>query len=313
MRIFVAGATGALGVPVVRRLVAAGHRVTGMTRFETRRALLEGLGATAAVVDVFDRERLGAVLREARPEVVVHLLTALPKRGVMRAAELAATNRLRTEGTRNLLDAAIAAGARRLVAESLIFVYGYRQHTPTPLTEESPRARKAPRRWLQPALDAGLALEERVLGAAREGRIEGVVLRFGFFYGAGAGSTTGTAELLRRRRLPLVGGGRGVWSWIHLEDAAEATVASIEKGRSGEAYNIVDDEPVSWRDYLQRFARVLGAPRPLRVPVWLTRLVAPFVAVTLTSQLPASNAKARRELGWHPAYPTYREGLATLA
>jgi nucleoside-diphosphate-sugar epimerase len=312
VRVFVAGATGAMGVPLVRRLVAAGHQVTGLTRSESKRALLEGLGATAAVADVFDRERLGSVLREARPEVVVHLLTALPKHGPTRPADLVATNRLRTEGTKNLVEAAISAGARRLVAESIILVYGYGDLGSTPLTEEHPVARASPRPWLQPTLDAGLALEETVLSAARAGRLEGVVLRYGFIYGPGAGSTEFAARMLEKRRLPLVGEGSGLWSWLHLEDAADATVAAIDKGRSGEVYNIVDDEPVTWRDYLHHFARVLGAPRPFRAPLWLVRLVSAYAAISLTSRIPVSNAKARRELGWKPAHPTYREGLATL-
>lgn len=312
MRIFVAGATGAMGVPLVKRLVAAGHQVTGLTRSEAKRPLLEGLGATAAVADVFELERLGAVLREARPEAVVHLLTALPKQGPMRPADLLATNRLRTEGTKNLVDAAISAGARRLVAESIVLVYGYGDHGSAPLTEEHPVARASPRPWLQPTIDAGLALEDTVLSAARAGRIEGVVLRFGFIYGAGSGSTEAMVGMVKKRRMPLVGDGSGVWSWIHVDDAAGATLAALERGRSGEVYNIVDDEPVAWRDYLAHCARVLGAPGPFRVPIWLVRLVSPYAVISLTSRFPVSNAKARRELGWRPAYPTYREGLATL-
>ncbi|MBN1209741.1 MAG: NAD-dependent epimerase/dehydratase family protein [Myxococcaceae bacterium] len=313
MHVFVAGATGAMGVPLVRRLVAAGHRVTGLTRREAKRPLLERLGATAAVADVFDRERLGAVLQEARPEAVVHLLTALPEQGPMRASDLVLTNRLRIEGTKNLVEASIAAGVQRLVAESIILVYGFGLHGPEPLTEEHPVARTSPRPWLQPTIDAGLALEETVLSAARTGKLEGVVLRYGFIYGAEAGSTQLTTRMVKKRRMPLIGDGSGLWSWIHLEDVATATIAALEKGRSGEIYNIVDDEPVTWRDYLFHMAEVLGAPRPFRLPTWIFRLVAPYAAVALTSRLPTSNAKARRELGWQPAYPTYREGLATLA
>jgi nucleoside-diphosphate-sugar epimerase len=312
MRIFVAGATGAMGIPLVKHLVAAGHQVTGLTRSEAKRPLLEGLGATAAVADVFERERLGTVLREARPDVVVHLLTALPKQGPMRPADLLATNRLRTEGTKNLVEAAISAGARRLVAESIVLVYGYGDHGSAPLTEEHPVARTSPRPWLQPTIDASLVLEDTVLSAARAGRIEGVVLRFGFIYGAGSGSTDAMIGMVRKRRMPLVGDGSGVWSWIHVDDAARATLAAIERGRSGEVYNIVDDEPVTWRDYLAHCARVLGAPAPFRAPVWLVRLVSPYAVIGLTSRFPVSNAKARRELDWRPLYPTYREGLATL-
>ncbi|MFL5352461.1 NAD-dependent epimerase/dehydratase family protein [Archangium sp.] len=313
MRIFVAGATGAMGVPLVKRLVAAGHQVTGLTRSESKRPLLESLGATVAVADVFEAGRLGTVLREARPEVVVHLLTALPKTGPMRAADLEGTNRLRTEGTKNLVEAASSAGARRLVAESIVLVYGYDNSGSAPLTEEHPLARTAPRPWLQSTVDAGLVLEETVLSAARAGRLEGLVLRYGFIYGAGAGSTDGMVDRVKKRRMPLLGDGSGVWSWIHIDDAASATLAAIERGRSGEIYNVVDDEPVTWRDYLTHFAQVLGAPRPFQAPLWLVRLVSPYAALSLSNLLPVSNAKARRELGWRPEYPTYREGLATLA
>jgi nucleoside-diphosphate-sugar epimerase len=313
MRIFVAGATGAMGIPLVKRLVAAGHQVTGLTRSEARRALLEGLGATAVVADVFERERLGAVLQEARPDAVVHLLTALPRQGPLRPADLVATNRLRTEGTKNLVEAALSAGVRRLVAESIVLVYGYGDHGSAPLTEEHPVARTSPRPWLQPTIDAGLALEDTVLSAARAGRLEGVVLRFGFIYGTGCGSTEAMVDRLKKRRMPLVGDGSGIWSWLHVDDAAGATLAALERGRSGEVYNIVDDEPVAWRDYLAHGARVLGAPEPFRVPVWLVRWVSPYAAISLTSRFSVSNAKARRELGWRPVYPTYREGLATLA
>jgi len=313
MHVFVAGATGAMGVPLVRRLVAAGHRVTGLTRSEAKRPLLERLGATVAVGDVFDRERLGAVLQQARPDAVVHLLTALPEQGPMRASDLVATNRLRGEGTKNLVEASIAAGVRRLVAESIVLVYGFGQHGPERLTEEHPVARSSPRPWLQPTIDGGLALEETVLSAARAGKLEGVVLRYGFVYGAEAGSTRLTLRMVKQRRMPLVGDGSGLWSWIHLEDAATATLAALERGHSGEVYNIVDDEPVTWSDYLPHLAQVLGAPRPWRLPVWLFRLVAPYAVIALTSRIPVSNAKARRELGWQPRYPTYREGLASLS
>jgi nucleoside-diphosphate-sugar epimerase len=194
-----------------------------------------------------------------------------------------------------------------------VLVYGFGEHGPTPLTEEHPVARASPRPWLQPTIDAGLALEETVLSAARAGKLEGVVLRFGFIYGAEAGSTQLTLRRVKQRRMPLVGDGSGLWPWVHLEDAATATLAALERGRSGELYNIVDDEPVTWHDYLARLAQVLGAPRPFRLPVWLFRLVAPYAAAALTSRLPVSNEKARRELGWQPLYPTYREGLAALA
>lgn len=313
MRIFVAGATGALGVPLVRRLVAAGHQVTGLTRRPEKQAALRALGASPAVADVLDMPRLQEALLRASPEVVVHLLTSLPAEGPRTAADLEPTNRLRTTGTANLVQAAVVAGARRIVAESIVLVYGYGDLGARPLTEADPVAVTAPTPILQPTIDAGKRLEELVLGAARDKRIEGIVLRYGYVYGAEAGSTRATVALLRQRRLPLVGGGAGVWSWVHLDDAAAATQAAVERGTSGEVYNVVDDEPVVWRDYLGTFARLVGAPRPFSVPAWAARLAAPYATFAVTSKTPVSNAKAKAALGWVPLYPTYREGLAQVA
>jgi nucleoside-diphosphate-sugar epimerase len=313
MRVFVAGATGAMGIPLVKRLVSQGHKVFGMTRHESKAEALRALGAEPVVCDVLDQTRLQTALLKASPEVVFHALTALPENGPVRAADLHATNLLRTQGTSNLLQASIVAGVKKLVAESIILVYGYGDHGPNLLQESQPVKPPADfPAWMQPTLSAGLALEEQIMKASREGRIEGVVLRFGFIYGPEAGSTRYAAKMLRKRMMPLFGGGEAVTSWIHTEDAAAAFVAAMERGRGGEIYNIVDDEPVSWKAYMTRLAEISGAHRPVSMPLWVAKLAAPYAAQTLTSVFRVSNAKAKAELGWSPRYPTYHEGLETL-
>jgi nucleoside-diphosphate-sugar epimerase len=311
MKVFVAGASGVIGRPLVRQLVAAGHEVTGMTRSEDRAVEIREAGAAAVVCDVFDAVGLEAAVREAAPEVVVHELTALPARLDYKAKQdpLAPTNRVRTEGTRNLLAAAKAAGARRFVAESVAFFY-------TPKgdwvkDEETPLNLDAPGHF--GAAAAALAdLERQVTGA--EG-IEGVVLRYGWLYGPGTffdrvGSQT---EDALKRRLPIVGKGDGTFSFVHVEDAGGATVAAIERGAPG-AYNVVDDEPAPMREWVPVFCEAVGAKKPLRVPIWIARLVAGSAAVSTATQLRgASNAKAKSELGWQPRYPSWREGFENAA
>jgi nucleoside-diphosphate-sugar epimerase len=308
LKVFVAGASGAIGRPLVRRLLAAGHEVTGMTRREQGAEQIRAAGAAAAVCDVFDLDDLDSALRQAAPEVVVHELTALPPRLDYKAKDdpLAATNRLRTEGTRNLLAAARAAGTRRMVAESVAFLYA-------PVgewvkSEEAPLFMGAPGPFGD-AVDALADLERQVTEA---GDIEGLVLRYGWLYGPGTyfdrnGSQT---EDALKRRASTVGKGDGTFSFIHVEDAAAATVAAVERGAAG-IYNVVDDEPAPMRDWLPVFAAAVGAKRPRRVPVWLARLVAGSAAAATATQLRgASNAKAKRELGWQPSYPSWRQGFA---
>jgi nucleoside-diphosphate-sugar epimerase len=297
MKVFVAGASGAIGRPLVRQLVVAGHEVTGMTRSEDRAADIREAGAAAVVCDVFDAAALETALREAAPEAVVHALTALPARLDYKAKQdpLAATNRVRTEGTRNLLAAAKAAGARRLIAESVAFFYEPRGDWVK--DEEAPLNLGAPGHFGGAA--AALADLERQVGDA-EG-IEGVVLRYGWLYGPGTffdrvGSQT---EDALKRRLPIVGKGEGTFSFVHVEDAAAATVAAVERGAPG-IYNVVDDEPAPMREWVPVFCAAVGAKKPMRVPVWLARLI-------------ASNAKAKRELGWQPSHPSWRQGFADPA
>jgi nucleoside-diphosphate-sugar epimerase len=307
MRVFVAGASGAVGRPLMPKLVAAGHEVTGMTRSESKAEAVRKAGARAVVADVFDVDALRAAVEEARPEVVVHELTALPDRLDFRKKDVyAPTNRLRTEGTRNLLDAARAAGARRFVCQSIAFAYrneGSRVKSEAdPLLDDAPGA-------FGSGVKALHEMESMVLGT--EG-LDGLVLRYGFFYGPGThyGADGAMVADVRRRRLPIVGRGTGVFSFIHVDDAADATVAAVERGAAG-VYNITDDEPAAMSEWVPVLAEAAGAKRPMRVPVWLAKLVGGKQAATFSSELRgASSEKAKRELGWQPAHPSWRSGFA---
>ncbi|HEX5896713.1 MAG TPA: NAD(P)-dependent oxidoreductase [Thermoleophilaceae bacterium] len=307
MRVFVAGASGALGRPLVPKLVAAGHEVTGMTRSDSKAEAIRRAGARAAVVDVFDADALRGAVEEARPDVIVHELTALPDRIDYRKEDTyAATNRVRTEGTRNLIAAARAAGARRFVCQSIAFAYRMDGHGLK--TEDDPLLTEAPGAFGS-GVSALREMEEMVLGT--DG-LDGLVLRYGFFYGPGTyyaddGSST---KDVRRRRLPIVGKGSGVFSFVHVDDAAHATVSAVERGAPG-IYNVTDDEPAPMNEWVPVFAEAAGAKPPWRVPVWLSRFVAgkdvSNFAVALRG---ASNEKAKRELGWEPAHPSWRSGFA---
>jgi nucleoside-diphosphate-sugar epimerase len=306
MRVFVAGAWGAMGRPLVRRLVAAGHEVTGTSRREERAESLSAAGARAAVCDVFDGAALVDAIADAEPEVVVHALTALPDRIEWKAKEdpLAATNRLREEGTRNLVTAARAAGVRRLVAESVAFLYEpsgdlVKGEDARLFTHAPGRAGKA--------ATAIADLERQVLDA--EG-IDGVVLRFGWFYGPGTSyaSDRAQADDFRRRRFPIVGKGTGVFSFIHVEDVAAATEAAIAGAAVG-VFNVVDDDPAPQREWAPVYAEAVGAKKPRRAPLWLAKLIAGPIALNAVELRGASNARAKRELGWKPRYPSWRQGF----
>ncbi len=304
MKVFVAGATGAIGKPLVRQLVGAGHEVTGMTRREERAEEIRAAGAQAVVCDVYDAAALETAVREAAPEAVVHMLTAIPERIDWKADPLAATNRVRTEGTRNLLAAARAAGARRVIVESVAFLYAPRGDWVK--DEDAELARGAPPPFGD-TVDALADLERQVLGAEA---MEGLVLRFGNFYGPGTmfAAAGSQAEDARRRRLPVVGKGTGLFSFIHIEDAAAAVVAALESPPG--TYNVVDDEPGPMHEWVPVYAEALGAKPPRRVPVWLARLVAGrAIAANAIEQRGASNAKAKRELGWQPRYASWRQGF----
>ncbi len=308
MKVFVAGATGAIGQPTIRRLVEAGHQVTGMTRREERMEEIRVAGATPTQCNVFRPDDLHKALRKAEPEVVVHLLTALPPRIDYRAKEdpLAPTNRVRIEGTRNLIAAAQAAGATRIVAESVAFFYAPEGEWVK--DEEAPLNLEGPGNFGE----AGRALAELERQVGEVEGIEGVVLRYGWLYGPGTffdreGSQT---EDALKRRLPVVGRGDGTFSFVHVEDAASATVAAVERGGAG-AYNVVDDEPAPMREWVPVFCAAVGAKRPRRVPAWPAKLIAgPAAVATATRLRGASNAKAKRELGWEPRYRSWRQGFS---
>jgi nucleoside-diphosphate-sugar epimerase len=309
VKIFVAGASGAIGRPLIPRLLAAGHEVTGSTRSAERAETIRAQGADAVIVDVFDAEALRALMAEAAPEVVVHELTALPERFEPRKKNLYdATNRVRYEGTRNLIGAARAAGARRFVCQSIAFGYAPRPGQPVALHEEGdPLFREAP----QPFGKAMLIVEDMERQALEAGSMDGLVLRYGWFYGPGTyyADDGAMAQDVRRRRFPVVGPGNGVFSFIHVDDAAAATVAAVELGASG-IYNVVDDDPAPMREWLPAYARAIGAKPPHRVPLWLARLAAgSFVATMATTLGGASNAKAKRELEWRPRWASWREGF----
>jgi nucleoside-diphosphate-sugar epimerase len=307
VRVFVAGATGAVGRRLVPKLVIAGHEVTGMTRSESKTEDVRRAGARGVVADVFDVHALGAAMEEARPEVIVHELTALPDRIDFRKADTyAATNRVRTEGTRNLIDAARTAGARRIVCQSIAFAY--RMDGEGLKTENDPLLSEA-----AGAFGSGVSalreMESMVLGA--DG-LDGLVLRYGFFYGPGTyyGEDGTSTQDVRRRRLPIVGRGSGVFSFIHVDDAADATVAAVERGAPG-VYNVTDDEPAPMREWVPVFAQAAGAKPPRRVPVWLARFVAGKDVSNFAQELRgAANEKAKHELGWEPAHPSWRRGFA---
>jgi nucleoside-diphosphate-sugar epimerase len=280
-----------------------------MTRTEAKRALVREMGAVPVVADALDAERLADAVARARPEVIVHQLTAIPSGLDMRRfdREFALTNRLRTEGTDHLLSAGQAVGVRRFVAQSVAAFGAYGGAEPAQPEEDAFGAAPAPQ--MRETLAAARHLEDAVLGA---GWTEGIVLRYGAFYGPGTSLAPGEAqfELVRRRKFPLVGDGAGVWSFIHVADAAEATVAAVERGRRG-VYNVVDDDPAPVAEWLPALADELGAKRPMRVPRLVGRLLAGEAAVKMMTEIGgASNAKAKRELGWRPEHASWRRGFA---
>jgi nucleoside-diphosphate-sugar epimerase len=307
MHVFVAGATGVIGRRLVPMLVSAGHRVTGMTRSEARAAALLAAGAEAAVCDALDGPAVMAAVAAARPDVVIHELTQIPRTVDFRRYEqqFATNSRLRREGTRNLLAAASAAGTGRVLAQSIAFAY--RPEGSWVKTEDEPLYTDAPRPFGE-TVRAVDDLERQVLG--HDG-VRGVVLRYGAFYGPGTALAADgqIGERVAARRFLIVGGGAAVYSFIHVDDAASATVAALEVGEG--AFNVVDDEPAPVREWLPVYARALGAPAPLRLPGVAARVAGGRYGLYLmTEQRGASNAKARRELGWEPAHRTWRTGFA---
>lgn len=290
MKVLIAGARSALGSRVARELRANGHEVTGLSRLP---------GAGYVVADVLDAAATARAVAQVSPDVIVQTLNALPKNGPRNAKDLEATGLLRVQGTRNLLAAAKSAGVQRYVAENFFFVYGGTPIGSPPRTEDDP-------------IDNGTDVTRSQDQQVRD--FGGVVLRCGLFYGHGLGSTDYLAGLARRRRAPVIRGAQNKYSQLHIDDAATAVIAAIDSGRPGAAYNIADDVPAGPQDMIVELARQLGAPTPLTLPGLLVRgLVGDFVFEVLTGNLTITNAKARRELGWTPAYPSIAEGLRTVA
>jgi len=309
MRIFLAGASGALGSRLAPMLVAAGHQVTGTTRTPAKAEALRAAGVEPVVVDGLDRDAIVAAVVAARPDAIVHQLTGLSNLNSLRDFDRAfeVTNRLRTEGTDNLLAAARAAGARRFVAQSYAG-WPYARSGGPVKTEDDPLDPE-PVPSMSRTLAAIRRLEDTVTGTPE---IDGIVLRYGGFYGPGTGMSAGgdQVEMLRKRRFPIIGDGDGVWSFVHIDDAAAATVAALERGAPG-IYNVVDDEPAPVRDWLPVLAAAAEAKPPRRLPRWLARLAAGEALTTMMTEIRgASNAKAKRELDWRPAHPSWRAGFA---
>jgi nucleoside-diphosphate-sugar epimerase len=297
VNVFIAGGSGTIGLPLARTLRAAGHQVTTLTRSASRRDELRALGVSVAVADALDRDALIAAVSKAQPTHVVHQLTAIPKQGVRRASDLDATNRLRIEGTRNLLEASINAGVRRFIVGSFAPAAASASHG-TGATAD-------------PIAAAVRSMEHQVTEATARGAVDGIILRYGLFYGLGSPSTMSMVDMVRRHRLPVVRGDRGRLPMIHLDDAVGATLRALESDKIG-TYEIVDDRAVSMSEVVESIAEFSGSRRPFRVPAWLLRLVSPYMARMMSMQLSVSNQAAKAELGWRPRYPTVRDGLAQM-
>jgi nucleoside-diphosphate-sugar epimerase len=306
MHILIAGATGAAGRALIPVLIEDGHTVTGTTRSETKAGELRALGASAQIMDGLDAASVRAAVDATRPDVIVHQMTALTgidMKDIDKA--FATTNRLRTEGTEHLIA---AAPDTLLVAQS--FAGWPYARSGGPVKTEADALDPEPPKGIRETHAAIRRLEALTTAAG------GIVLRYGGFYGPGTGMAPGgeQVEMIRKRQFPLVGNGNGLWSFLHADDLATATLAAIERGRPGEIYNIVDDEPAPTREWLPFLAKELGAKPPRHVPAWLARIVAsPAAVAMMTESRGASNAKAKAELGWKPSHPSWREGFAASA
>lgn len=308
MKVFVAGASGTVGRRLIPELVANGHEVVAMTRSPHKASEIRALGAEPVVADGLDRDAVVAAVGAAAPQAVIHQMTALASAKSFRKfdREFALTNRLRTEGLDHLIEAAQKVHATRFVAQS----YGNwnYERSGSGLKRETDRLDPDPPRNQRRSLAAIRYLEEKVTNAVG---LEGIALRYGNFYGPGTGIALDgeIAELVRKRRLPIIGDGGGVWSFIHVDDVATATRAALERGTPG-IYNVADDQPVAAADWIPELATVLGAKPPRRVPTWVGRIAAGEVGVSMMTRIRgASNEKAKRELGWRPRYADYREGF----
>ncbi|MEP6715688.1 MAG: NAD(P)-dependent oxidoreductase [Terriglobia bacterium] len=307
MRVFVAGATGAIGRRLVPMLVADGHSVTGMTRSPGKCADLEKSGAAAVVADALDAHAVADAVRRAQPEVIIHELTAIPAAFDIRKLEqqFHLTSLLRTEGTDNLLAAARASGVRRFIAQSYA---GWYARTGGAVKAESDPLDTNPPAAVRETLHAIGHLEAAVQNTAG---MDGIVLRYGSLYGPGNGLSEGgpTVEQVRRRKFPVVGAGTGVWSFIHVDDAARATLLAVTRGAAG-VYNIVDDDPAPVSQWLPALAEIVGGKPPLRLPAWLARFAVGETGVLMMTQARgASNRKAKTELNWQLVWPSWRQGF----
>ncbi|WP_020667237.1 NAD-dependent epimerase/dehydratase family protein [Amycolatopsis nigrescens] len=306
MRVVLAGATGTVGSALVPMLVEAGHSVLGLTRSSGGAAKLTAAGATPVLADVLDEDALLGALNGQRADAVLHEATALTRTPMLHR-HLHPTNELRDAGTRNLLRAAELVGATRFVTQSFFLGYGYRDHGDRPVTEDSPFARPDGSPF-DVHMRSMRSNEDQVFGTPG---IEGISLRYGLFYGPEV-STRKLMDLARKRMMPVTDPS-GVTSPIHIDDAAAATVAALERGRAGQAYNIADDHPVGFAEYVRAVASAAGAPAPPRVPAWLLRAVPYLHALMVGTRIRLSNEKAKRELDWAPRFPSCHDGLAALA
>ena len=309
MKIFLAGATGAAGQALVPLLTSHGHSVIGTTRSASKVARLRELGASPMVVDGLDRDGVRAAVAEARPDAIVHQMTALGGDFDLRKFEqtFAMTNRLRTEGTDILVEAARESGVERIVAQSF-GAWPYARVGGPVKTEDDPLDPEPPKQ-VRTTLEGIQHLEAAVTGAG------GIALRYGGFYGPGTGFTPGGIQwdMVLQRKFPVVGDGGGVWSFVHIDDVASGTLAALERGTPGRVYNIADDDPAPVREWLPFVAEAIGAPPPRHIPRWVGRLMGAHMVAMMCEIRGASNERAKRELGWTPTWPTWRDGIPALA
>jgi nucleoside-diphosphate-sugar epimerase len=299
MRVLVAGATSVPGIPLLRELNARGHDVIGLTSQSANASQIEQQGAKPVVANVFDAVQTDKVVADIEPEVVVSLLTTLPKRGPMRVKDFEPARKLWGQGAPNLVAAAQRAGVRRIVAESVIFAYGYPSSGPAVFDETDPYPGPPPPGG-EAMLEALRGMEQTVLTSGDHSGTEGIVLRYGVFYGPGVPHDELFTRLAKWWAMPAMTG-NGIVSWIHIDDVAKVTADALDKGRGGQIYNIVDDRPQSFGDYIRELSAKLHRPPPLPVPRRLFGLVAPYGATAFgDTWLPLSNAKAKAELGWTP-------------
>jgi nucleoside-diphosphate-sugar epimerase len=312
MKIFIAGATGAVGRPLVSALIKAGHSVVGLTRTPAKAELIRQMGAEPAIADALDAGAIAALLGSTRPDAVIHEMTDLAGATDLRRFDrtFAGSNHLRTRGTDILLASARETGVSRFIAQSYCgWPYA---RVGDAIKTEADALDPDPPAQMRATLKAIQHVEKAVTGSVHPG---GIVLRYGSFYGAGTGMLDrAMLAQIRNRRTPLIGDGAGWWSFIHVEDAAAATVKALEHGRPGNIYNIVDDDPAQVREWLPALADLVGAKPPLHLPAWIARIVAGEHLVSMMTQVRAgSNRKARTELGWQPAHSSWRAGFSEIA